>query len=58
MNRCCTRGPGAQEAIDALWPQLDRIRSERSIGKDACHVVELAVDYVERNRERMDYVRY
>ena len=47
-----------QEVIDALRSQLDRIRSERSIGKDACHVVELAVDYVERNRERMDYARY
>ena len=47
-----------QKVIDALRSQLNRLRSESSIGKDARHVVELALDYVERNRERMDYARY
>jgi hypothetical protein len=47
-----------QKVIDALQSQLDRLRTEPSIGEDALHVVELAVNYVERNRERMDYARY
>jgi hypothetical protein len=47
-----------QEVIDGLRSQLDRIRADPSIGKSARHVVELAVEYVERNRERMDYARY
>jgi hypothetical protein len=47
-----------QKVIDALRSQLDRLCSESSIAKDARHVVELALDYVERNRERMDYARY
>jgi hypothetical protein len=47
-----------QEVIDALRSQLGRFRSEPSAGKDALHVVKLAVEYVERNRERMDYARY
>jgi hypothetical protein len=47
-----------QKVIDALRSQLDRLGTEASIQKDALHVVELAVEYVERNRERMDYAHY
>lgn len=47
-----------QKVIDALRLQLDRLGSEPSIGKGARHVVELALDYVVRNRERMDYACY
>lgn len=45
-----------QAVIDALRSQVNRLRTWA--GTDACHVVELALAYVERNRERMDYPRY
>jgi hypothetical protein len=48
-----------QNVIDALKSQQVRLRAEGSTAhKDACRVVKLATDYVERNRERMDYPRY
>ena len=58
-----------QTVIDTLASQVRRLRGDRapagsvggnpsSTGKDACRVVELALAYVERNRERMDYPRY
>jgi hypothetical protein len=48
-----------QNVIDALKSQQDRLRAEESTApKDACRVVKLATDYVERNRERMNYPRY
>jgi hypothetical protein len=50
-----------QEVIDALQLQLDRLRAAgtpESTGTAACRVVELALNYVERNRQRMDYPRY
>lgn len=48
-----------QDVIDALKSQQDRLRAQGSTApKDACRVVKLATDYVERNRERMDYPRY
>lgn len=47
-----------QEVIDVLKSHLSRLCAKPSADKDACHVVELTLDYVERNRERMDYARY
>jgi hypothetical protein len=51
-------GGRAQEVIDAIKSQWDRMRADASVARDACHVVELAMDYVVRNREKMDYPRY
>ena len=52
-------GGRVQAVIDTLKSQLDRLRAKGSTAhKDARRVVELAADYVERNRERMDYPRY
>jgi hypothetical protein len=51
-------GGRVAEVIDTLKSQRDRMRADASIAKDACEVVELALGYVERNRERMDYPRY
>jgi hypothetical protein len=52
-------GGRVQNVIDALKSQQDRLRAAGSTApKDALHVVKLATDYVERNRERMDYPRY
>lgn len=47
-----------QAVIDALEAQVTRLRTQPSADKNTCHVVELARDYVERNRQRMDYPRY
>jgi hypothetical protein len=47
-----------QEVIDTLQSQLGRLHAEASVGKEACRVVELALGYVQRNRERMDYPHY
>ncbi len=48
-----------QNVIDALKSQQDRLRAAGSTApRDALHVVKLATDDVERNRERMDYPRY
>jgi hypothetical protein len=51
-------GGRVQRVIDALKSQGERMRADTSIARDTCHVVELAVDYVVRNREKMDYPRY
>jgi hypothetical protein len=51
-------GGKVQPVIDTLRSQLERLRSENSAGPEACRVVELTLNYVERNRERMDYPRY
>lgn len=50
-------GGKVQAVIDALREQAKRLRGVSSTG-DSCRVVELALAYVERNRERMDYPRY
>jgi hypothetical protein len=51
-------GGRVQQVIDTLKSQWDRMRTDASSTKDACRVVELAMRYVEQNRERMDYPRY
>lgn len=51
-------GGRVQQVIDALKLQWDRMRDDASTAKEACRVVELAMRYVEQNRERMDYPRY
>jgi hypothetical protein len=51
-------GGRVQQVIDTLKSQWDRMRTDASSAKDACRVVELAMRYVEQNRERMDYPRY
>ena len=48
-----------QDVIDALKSQQERLRAAGSTApKEALHVVKLAMDYVQRNRQRMDYPRY
>jgi hypothetical protein len=51
-------GGRVQQVIDALGSQLGRLHAATSSGKEARRVVELALGYVQRNRERMDYPRY
>lgn len=51
-------GGRVQQVIDTLKSELKRMSADASATKDACKVVELALGYVERNRERMDYPRY
>jgi hypothetical protein len=51
-------GGRVQQVIDTLKSQSERMRADASNARDACHVVELAMQYVERNRQRMDYPRY
>jgi hypothetical protein len=51
-------GGRVQEVIDAIDAQVKRLRADPSVSKQDCHTVELAQDYVERNRQRMDYPRY
>jgi hypothetical protein len=51
-------GGRVQQVIDTLKSQWDRMSADASTAKDACRVVELAMRYVEQNRERMDYPRY
>lgn len=51
-------GGKVQAVIDALRSQVSRLHAEASAGKDAARVVELALAYVQRNRQRMDYPRY
>jgi hypothetical protein len=48
----------AATVIDTLKSQLTRMRADPANTTEACRVVELAMAYVERNRERMDYPRY
>ena len=50
-------GGKVQAVIDTLRSEAKRL-ADSSAGTDACRVVELALVYVERNRERMDYPRY
>ena len=47
-----------QQVIDTLKSQCDRMRADASTAKEACRVVELAMRYVEQNRQRTDYPRY
>jgi hypothetical protein len=51
-------GGRVQRVIDTLKSQWDRMRADASTAKEACRVVELAMRYVEQNRQRMDYPRY
>lgn len=51
-------GGKVQAVIDALAQQADRLRPAASIGDEAPKVVRLALEYVQRNRERMEYPRY
>jgi hypothetical protein len=51
-------GGRVQQVIDTLKSQWERMRADASNAKDACHVVELAMQHVEQNRQRMDYPRY
>jgi hypothetical protein len=52
-------GGRVQEVIDALKSQVSRLKAQRpSSEKDGPRVVELALKYVEANRQRMDYPRY
>ena len=51
-------GGRVRQVIDTLKLQWDRMRTDASTAKDACRVVELAMRYMEQNRERMDYPRY
>jgi hypothetical protein len=44
--------------IDTLGSQAKRLRAGSSDRTPACKVVELAMAYVQRHRERMDYPRY
>jgi len=50
-------GGKVQAVIDVLGEQVKRLRDDASAA-DRCRVVRLALEYVERNRERMDYPRY
>jgi hypothetical protein len=45
-----------QRVLDALQSQLDRLKGKTS--SESHRVVELAISYIQRNRERMDYPRY
>ena len=45
-----------RQVLDALQSQLDRLQGKAS--SESRRVVELAISYIERNRERMDYPRY
>lgn len=47
-----------QAVIDTLAWQVRRMETEASADRKAQHVVELTLDYVERNRGRMDYPHY
>ena len=52
-------GGRVQNVIDALQSQLRRLAANKSTThKDAATVVELTLNYVRCNRERMDYPRY
>ena len=52
-------GGRVQNVIDALQSRLRRSAANQSTThKDAATVVELTLNYVRRNRERMDYPRY
>ena len=45
-----------QQVLDALQSQLDLLKGKAAA--ESRRVVELAIGYIERNRERMDYPRY
>jgi hypothetical protein len=48
-----------QEVIDALKSQASRLKTRAtSVSQEAHRVVELALKYVQANRQRMDYPRY
>ncbi len=44
--------------IETMQSQVARLKADPSVSNDARRVVELALAYVVRNRERMDYPRY
>lgn len=44
--------------IEALRSQVTRMKADATISEKDREIVELALAYVERNRERMDYPRY
>jgi hypothetical protein len=44
--------------IETMQSQVARLKADPSVSCDGRRVVELALGYVERNRERMDYPRY
>jgi hypothetical protein len=46
------------KVIDTLKSQLRRLKNAHANAPDSWRVVELALGYVQRNRERMDYPRY
>jgi hypothetical protein len=50
-------GGKVQAVVEALQEQVKRLQGDASAGERA-RVVRLALEYVERNRERMDYPRY
>jgi hypothetical protein len=45
-----------QQVLDTLRSQLDRLKGKTS--SESRRVMELAISYIERNRQRMDYPRY
>lgn len=47
-----------QEVLDTLGSQVRRLQAQSTADPEAARVVELALAYVERNRQRMDYPRY
>jgi hypothetical protein len=51
-------GGRVDAVIEAMQSQLTRMKSDPSISSKDREVVELAIGYVVRNRERMDYPRY
>jgi hypothetical protein len=51
-------GGKVQAVIDTLKSQVQRVRADAAAAPDAARVVELALGYVQRNRDRMDYPRY
>jgi hypothetical protein len=50
-------GGKGEAVIGALREQVDRLQADASASAERRKVVELALGYVERNRERMDYPR-
>ena len=47
-----------QRVIDTLKAQVERLKGKGSSAGKELEVVEQALGYVEKNRERMDYPRY
>ncbi len=47
-----------QAVIDTLRSQVNRLHADASVSPEGRKVVALTLDYVQRNRERMDYPHY